>query len=275
MTRHVGQIPGADVEAVELHEHVVRIDPEADPRYRARVLGAHVYRVVHFDPLGGLMTIVSVTFTGFIIGWAKPTPVNPANLHDRRNGEVLVALAGPASNFLMALIGAFVFRVLDVAGADLGNPPFAPTMLGFVLYSFVLFNVLLGQMSLVGPRPSPFRENQMCIPWRDARLSVRPGITGLWQVCRHERQAGDFHQWIHYDLLYVRHMSFLVDLKIVLATLWTLGGKGHVPHTLIVPRSRDRRRRRRGVGGEESSLPAGLQPPGPRTGFDAPGGETQ
>jgi lipopolysaccharide/colanic/teichoic acid biosynthesis glycosyltransferase len=101
-----------------------------------------------------------------------------------------------------------------------------------------LFNVVLGQMSLVGPRPSPFRENQMCIPWRDARLSVRPGITGLWQVCRHERKEGDFHQWIHYDLLYVRNLSFRVDLKIALATIWTLGGKGHVARSWIVPSSR-------------------------------------
>ncbi len=98
-----------------------------------------------------------------------------------------------------------------------------------------LFNVALGQMSLVGPRPSPFRENQMCIPWREARLSVRPGITGLWQVCRHERATGDFHQWIYYDLLYVRHMSPWVDLKIILATLYTLGGKGHVPLSWVVP----------------------------------------
>ncbi len=61
-----------------------------------------------------------------------------------------------------------------------------------------LFNVLVGEMSLVGPRPSPFRENQVCVPWRAARLSVRPGITGFWQVCRHNRAAGDFHQWIEY-----------------------------------------------------------------------------
>src|SRR5262245_401908 len=76
-----------------------------------------------------------------------------------------------------------------------------------------LLNVLLGQMSLVGPRPSPFRENQMCIPWRKARLSVRPGITGLWQICRHDRNKGDFHQWIYYDLLYARHMSLWLDVK--------------------------------------------------------------
>jgi lipopolysaccharide/colanic/teichoic acid biosynthesis glycosyltransferase len=100
-----------------------------------------------------------------------------------------------------------------------------------------LINVAMGQMSLVGPRPSPFRENQTCVPWREARLSVRPGITGLWQVCRHERKAGDFHQWIYYDIQYIRNVSFWVDLKIVAATIWTLGGKSHVPLSWIVPSS--------------------------------------
>jgi len=97
-----------------------------------------------------------------------------------------------------------------------------------------LINVLLGQMSVVGPRPSPFRENQICIPWRRARLSVRPGITGLWQVCRHNRSQGDFHQWIAYDTRYVINASLLVDLKIVLATLFTLGGRLGAPEHWII-----------------------------------------
>ncbi len=101
-----------------------------------------------------------------------------------------------------------------------------------------LINVLRGDMSLVGPRPSPFRENQTCVPWREGRLSVRPGITGLWQVCRHDRDKGDFHQWIHYDLLYVEHMSAPLDLKIVIATVATLGGKWCVPLTWMIPRRR-------------------------------------
>jgi Zn-dependent protease len=103
--------------------------------------------IVHFDPMGGLMTIVSVTLTGFIVGWAKPTPVNPANLHDRRNGEVFVALAGPASNFLMALLGAFVIRILLAAGVDLSGLP------GFVAYNFVLFNVLLAIFNFIPVPP--------------------------------------------------------------------------------------------------------------------------
>ena len=101
-----------------------------------------------------------------------------------------------------------------------------------------LVNVLRGEMSLIGPRPSPFRENQLCVPWRQGRLSVRPGITGLWQICRHDRRHGDFHQWIYMDLLYVRHMSLWVDFKIALATVLTLGGKTHVPVHWIVPAAR-------------------------------------
>jgi len=76
------------------------------------------------------------------------------------------------------------------------------------------FNVLLGQMSVVGPRPSPESENTLCPSWRDARLSVRPGITGLWQVCRTRQPMKDFQEWIHYDTKYVRDLSLRMDLWI-------------------------------------------------------------
>lgn len=101
-----------------------------------------------------------------------------------------------------------------------------------------LFNVLKGDMSLIGPRPSPFRENQQCVPWRRARLSVRPGITGLWQICRTNRSDGDFHQWIYYDVYYVRNVSFWLDMKILLATMVTLGGRRAVPFSRLVGEKR-------------------------------------
>ena len=97
-----------------------------------------------------------------------------------------------------------------------------------------LLNVVRGEMGLVGPRPSPFRENQICVPWRDGRLSVAPGITGLWQVCRDRSDAADFHQWIYYDLLYVNHASPWLDFKILLATVLTLGGRSRVPLRWLV-----------------------------------------
>jgi lipopolysaccharide/colanic/teichoic acid biosynthesis glycosyltransferase len=102
-------------------------------------------------------------------------------------------------------------------------------------------------MSLVGPRPSPFRENQICVPWRQGRLSVRAGITGLWQVCRDERTRGDFHQWIEYDTMYVRHMSWAVDLRIIMATVRTFGGARRVPYARIIRAPRH---------GRETPMPA-------------------
>jgi lipopolysaccharide/colanic/teichoic acid biosynthesis glycosyltransferase len=81
------------------------------------------------------------------------------------------------------------------------------------------FNVLRGQMSVVGPRPSPDKENQFCPAWREARLSVRPGVTGLWQVRRTRLPETDFQEWIRYDLEYVQHQSWRLDLWIILQTV--------------------------------------------------------
>lgn len=90
-----------------------------------------------------------------------------------------------------------------------------------------LWNVLRGEMSLVGPRPSPFKENQLCAPWREARLSVKPGITGLWQVSRsRQRGPADFQEWILYDTQYVEQRTFWLDLKILLLTVKEVLGRG-------------------------------------------------
>jgi len=83
-------------------------------------------------------------------------------------------------------------------------------------------NVLLGHMSVVGPRPSPRSENQYCPGWREARLSVRPGITGLWQVSRTRRRGLDFQEWIRFDLEYVEKITWTLDLWIILRTLLVL-----------------------------------------------------
>jgi len=80
-------------------------------------------------------------------------------------------------------------------------------------------NVLFGDMSVVGPRPSPDRENQMCPAWREARLSVRPGITGLWQVSRKREVETDFQEWIYYDVQYVKKQSLWLDIKILFKTI--------------------------------------------------------
>ncbi|HEY1683555.1 MAG TPA: sugar transferase [Tepidisphaeraceae bacterium] len=84
------------------------------------------------------------------------------------------------------------------------------------------FNVLVGDMSVVGPRPSPRHENQYCPAWREARLSVRPGITGLWQTCRTRQPGADFQEWIKYDIQYVDTRTFWGDMKIIATTFWQI-----------------------------------------------------
>jgi lipopolysaccharide/colanic/teichoic acid biosynthesis glycosyltransferase len=87
------------------------------------------------------------------------------------------------------------------------------------------WNVLLGHMSVVGPRPSPRHENQFCPAWREARLSVRPGITGLWQIRRTRAEGLDFQEWIKYDLEYVQRQSLGLDLAILWKTVGVVAAR--------------------------------------------------
>ena len=80
-----------------------------------------------------------------------------------------------------------------------------------------LWNVLRGEMSLVGPRPPLPLEVDSYDIWHRRRLSMKPGITGLWQVtARHEPE---FDRWVELDLEYIDRWSLLLDLKIMLRTL--------------------------------------------------------
>lgn len=80
-----------------------------------------------------------------------------------------------------------------------------------------LINVIKGEMSLVGPRPLITEEMKFSPSWRDIRLKVKPGITGLWQI--QGRSLALFHDWIRYDVYYVKNQSFLLDIKILLRTI--------------------------------------------------------
>ncbi|MBP1713168.1 MAG: Undecaprenyl-phosphate galactose phosphotransferase [Deltaproteobacteria bacterium] len=88
-----------------------------------------------------------------------------------------------------------------------------------------LINVLRGDMSFVGPRPPLPEEVAQYQSWQRRRLSMRPGITGLWQVSG--RNLIDFDQWMRLDLEYIDNWSLWLDLKILLKTIpVVLLGKG-------------------------------------------------
>jgi exopolysaccharide biosynthesis polyprenyl glycosylphosphotransferase len=80
-----------------------------------------------------------------------------------------------------------------------------------------LFNVLMGHMSLVGPRPAPPSEVQRYQPWHKRRLEVAPGMSGLWQVSG--RSELSFDEMVLLDLYYIEHWSPVLDLQILLRTL--------------------------------------------------------
>lgn len=88
-----------------------------------------------------------------------------------------------------------------------------------------LFHVLSGAMSLVGPRPLPTAEQRQIQGWHRRRLSMKPGITGLWQVSG--RSDLSFEEWMKLDLEYVDEWSLSLDFKILLRTLpAVLSGRG-------------------------------------------------
>jgi lipopolysaccharide/colanic/teichoic acid biosynthesis glycosyltransferase len=80
-----------------------------------------------------------------------------------------------------------------------------------------LWNVLVGNMSLVGPRPHPFDDVAGYEAWHFRRLNVKPGLTGLWQVSA--RSDPDFDTWVRLDLEYIDTWSLALDLRIIAATI--------------------------------------------------------
>jgi len=86
-----------------------------------------------------------------------------------------------------------------------------------------LINVLRGEMSLIGPRPCLPYEYEIYKDWHKKRNSVRPGITGLWQVTG--RSEVSFEEMILLDLYYIYNRNLMLDLSILYETIFVVLGK--------------------------------------------------
>ena len=84
-----------------------------------------------------------------------------------------------------------------------------------------LINVLTGEMSLVGPRPPMPDEVKKYDAWHRRRLSMKPGLTCLWQITR-DRNDIDFEKWMNLDLKYIDNWSLGLDFRILLKTAWMM-----------------------------------------------------
>lgn len=99
--------------------------------------------IKHLDPIGSIMVPLFLILANspFLIGWAKPVPVNPNNLRDRKYGDAKVALAGPASNLAIALVFGLVIRFF---------PGFVFTSGAYPMFSYiVMINLLLAIFNLI------------------------------------------------------------------------------------------------------------------------------
>ncbi len=138
--------------AVSLHEaaHAWMADRKGDAT--ARLLGRLTFNPFkHIDPVGTLLVpAIMITFTGYAFGWAKPVPVDTRNFKNPKKDMVWVALAGPVSNFIMALIWAVILS-LSVTFHDSRS-----SLSLFLLYmpiAGITINVILGVLNLLPVPP--------------------------------------------------------------------------------------------------------------------------
>ncbi len=106
--------------------------------------------LAHVDPVGTvLIPLIMLVMSPFVFGWAKPVPFNPSKLNNIRRDPVLIALAGPAANFLLALLLIFVMRVLILTFGIDAIPP----LLFVVLYFTIMLNLVLMIFNLIPVPP--------------------------------------------------------------------------------------------------------------------------
>jgi Zn-dependent protease len=98
--------------------------------------------IKHIDPIGSIIVPIITSLAGFTFGWAKPVIYNPYNLKNRRQGEFLIAAAGPAANLAIAIIFSLVMR-LTASGAAIMTP-----FLEVASY-IVLINIVLAVFNLI------------------------------------------------------------------------------------------------------------------------------
>jgi Zn-dependent protease len=99
--------------------------------------------IKHIDPIGSIFlpVLFVIMNTGLILGWAKPVPYNPYNLRNQRWGEMIVAIAGPASNFVIAIVFGLLIRFYEVLSL--------PDSFVILALSVVMINVVLAVFNLI------------------------------------------------------------------------------------------------------------------------------
>jgi Zn-dependent protease len=185
--------------ALSLHEaaHAWMASRLGDPT--ARMLGRLTLNPIkHLDPFGTVIVPLAMLFlfpSGFLIGWAKPTPVTTRNFTNVRRDDILTTLAGPVSNVLAAIVGTLLLIVLgrvSAPGAEMvrelaghlpgpglsASSPAVPIAL--ILYFFIALNLILAVFNLI-PLP-PLDGSHVLrhfLPYKMLRAYDSIGLIGL------------------------------------------------------------------------------------------------
>ena len=179
--------------SLTIHEtaHAATADWYGDPT--ARRLGRiSLNPAVHVDPVGTvILPLIGILAGGFVFGWAKPVPVNPANLRRPRQDFLVIAAAGPASNILLAIGASWLLAAvgLEAAGGWAGAVAtfaFAMLQLNLLLAVFNMIPVppLDGGNVLAGLLPEWLAEpyDRLVRPWGFVILLVLMATGGLYQI---------------------------------------------------------------------------------------------
>jgi Zn-dependent protease len=109
--------------------------------------------IVHIDPIGTLLLpLLAIVSNLPIIGWARPTPVNPRNLHHPRRDNVLVTIAGPTSNLVIAIVASLIMHALPGPGGSVGDVDVSSPLLTIAAEAIDI-NLLLAVFNMIPVPP--------------------------------------------------------------------------------------------------------------------------
>lgn len=177
--------------------------------------------------IGLILTAPLMLLFGVLIKLTSPGPVIYSQLREGRGGRnfAMYKLRSMRTGAELEQAALRAESVQDGPAFKMWRDP-RTTWIGRFLRSTSLdelpqlWNVLIGDMSLVGPRPLPVAESQQCQSWQRRRLSVLPGLTCVWQV--RGRSTVSFEDWMRMDIEYLRDRSLIYDVRLMLSTLPTL-----------------------------------------------------
>jgi Zn-dependent protease len=142
--------------------------------------------IKHLDPVGSFIVPLITSLAGFTFGWAKPVEYNPYNIKNKRQGEFLIALAGPLSNIVIALIFSVIIRAVTASGGV--SSPFIQISAYIVIINIILavFNLiplppLDGSKILFSILPNQYGHIRFFLE-RYAPLFILVVVFFLWQI---------------------------------------------------------------------------------------------